>query len=163
MCRTCLASGTYPSTRTDHAGEGDKRHRRRRLPPIGTSFGGTEAAAAWRSKRGQTWHDKHRGCTLVARLPGPSAVAEATSVANSARFLDDRSCAERWAVWARRHHSPACAFTPKIAGGKRTSNPTQDAAVAIWALIFSSSCDLALAGTVARSTDAARRPPPSYS
>jgi hypothetical protein len=50
------------------------------------------------------------------------------------------------------------AFTPKIADGTRMSNPTQVAAVVLWAAlsacIFSSGSKLALAGPVARSTDA---------
>jgi len=47
------------------------------------------------------------------------------------------------------------ACTPKIASGKRKSNPIQVAAIVIWATlsvcIFSTSCNLALAGSVARS------------
>jgi hypothetical protein len=50
------------------------------------------------------------------------------------------------------------AFTPKIADGTRMSSPTQVAAVVLWAAlsacIFSSGSNLALAGPVARSTDA---------
>lgn len=50
------------------------------------------------------------------------------------------------------------AFTPKIADGTRMSSPTQVAAVVLWAAlsacIFSSGGNLALAGPVARSTDA---------
>ena len=50
------------------------------------------------------------------------------------------------------------AFAPKIADGTRMSNPTQVAAVVLWAAlsacIFSSGSNLALAGPVARSTDA---------
>ena len=48
---------------------------------------------------------------------------------------------------------------PKIASGKRKSNPIQVAAIVIWATlsvcIFSTSCNLALAGSVARSNSAA--------
>jgi hypothetical protein len=51
------------------------------------------------------------------------------------------------------------AFTSKIADGTRMSNPTQVAAVVIWAAlsacIFSPGCNLALAAPVARSTAAA--------
>ena len=50
-------------------------------------------------------------------------------------------------------------YAPKIADGKRMSNPTQVAAVviraALCAFIFSSGCSLALAGPAARSTVAA--------
>jgi hypothetical protein len=50
------------------------------------------------------------------------------------------------------------AFTPKIADGTRMSNPTQVAAVVLWAALsaftFSCGSNLALAGPVARSTDA---------
>src|SRR5439155_8497678 len=65
-------------------------------------------------------------------------------------FFDDRSPAERWVVLG-------CAFTIGIAGRTRMSSPTQVAAVAIWAALsaFSFSCNLALAGPVARSTNAA--------
>ena len=141
----------------DHAAEGDKRDRRRRLRPICTIFGGAEAATAWSGKRGETWHGKHRGGTPVARLARFQGRRRSDECRKFCQFLDDRSSAEPLGGVAA-GIAVAC-LRPKSRDGKRMSNPTQVAAVVIWATlsacIFSPSCNLALAGPVARSTAAA--------
>ena len=51
----------------DHAAEGDKRDRRRRLRPICTIFGGAEVATAWSGRRDGARRGKGRSGTRVVR------------------------------------------------------------------------------------------------